>query len=808
MSGTSSPHSGLTRRSFLKATGAAAGALGLAGAANMIATDTWLAPTQAHAEAGERVAYTYHQSHCGGQCSFKCTVRDERLCLIEPNDGWSDKRYATCCLKGLSEIQHVYSTERIQTPLKRVGERGEGEFVAITWDEAYGIFKESCEEVWNKYGAGSIFYSAASDAEMPLLASVLRLGTTPQYGVDMGTSNGLDPAFSTKAGLVDRAWFGAAWSEWRDWVNARYILNAGCNYLESSLVQSQCFFEAKEAGAKIVTVDPHFSTMAQKSDEWVPIEPGTDPALFLGMTAHILENDLYDEKFVREHTTFPFLISDDDQSLLTRGESITDDKKRELKGYLVWDSVTDGAKRYDEEGVIPVLEGFFEVDGVPCRTVFTKLKENAQKYSVAWAAKVSDIDEDKIREIATDYATSGASMLGLGYGGSDKYSNADITGHAAAVLVALTGSIGRPGASVGSWATGGGGYSAEFGAWNKLASDMKPIPMSIPKFDLPRKESNIHGAIFVGDGIQQGFADMNKTVDWVKSLDFVCYIDMYNMTTGLYADLILPACTKLEGDEEVGGVEVKGNHVALRQKVLDPLFESKPDFTIQREIAELFGYGDNMPKTAEEYVRALLENSADPKIEGITVESLKEHHGLQPMKGIEKPFVGLASGEFPTATKLVEIYYDSLIDYDQQLPTWDDNLEVVKDSPLRETYPLQFCQIRTKYTIHEQFFDASWIQQMRDVCVEMNPVDMEQRGLSTGDKVRLFNDRGSLTCAVQGNESVRPGVARMNEGAWTKYVDDGNYQELTNAALIERGRALPLGPVVPYNDVLVEVEKA
>ena len=112
MSGTSSPNSGLTRRSFLKATGAAAGALGLAGAANMIATDTWLAPAQAHAEAGERVGYTFHYRHCQCNCHLKCTVRDGRLVLIEPND-WPDKRNETICLKGISEIQHTYSEERL-----------------------------------------------------------------------------------------------------------------------------------------------------------------------------------------------------------------------------------------------------------------------------------------------------------------------------------------------------------------------------------------------------------------------------------------------------------------------------------------------------------------------------------------------------------------------------------------------------------------------------------------------------------------------------------------------------------------------
>ena len=85
MSGTRSPQSGLTRRGFLKATGAAAGALGLAGAAGMTTADSWLAPTQAHAEPEERVGYTFHYRHCQCNCHLKCTVRDGRKVLVEPN---------------------------------------------------------------------------------------------------------------------------------------------------------------------------------------------------------------------------------------------------------------------------------------------------------------------------------------------------------------------------------------------------------------------------------------------------------------------------------------------------------------------------------------------------------------------------------------------------------------------------------------------------------------------------------------------------------------------------------------------------
>ena len=145
MSGTSSPRSGLTRRSFLKATGAAAGALGLAGAAGMTTADSWLAPAQAHAEPEERVGYTFHYRHCQCNCHLKCTVRDGRMVLVEPNE-WPDKRNETICLKGISEIQHTYSKERLQVPLKRVGERGSGEFVEITWDEALDTIAEKVKE--------------------------------------------------------------------------------------------------------------------------------------------------------------------------------------------------------------------------------------------------------------------------------------------------------------------------------------------------------------------------------------------------------------------------------------------------------------------------------------------------------------------------------------------------------------------------------------------------------------------------------------------------------------------------------------
>ena len=120
MSGATSPHAGMTRRNFLKNAGVAAGALGLAGAASMTTTSNWLAPAEAHADGEERVAHLCHQFHCLTGCNLKCTIRDERVSIIEPSD-LAEESHQTICLRGIGEVDHIYAADRIQTPLKRVG---------------------------------------------------------------------------------------------------------------------------------------------------------------------------------------------------------------------------------------------------------------------------------------------------------------------------------------------------------------------------------------------------------------------------------------------------------------------------------------------------------------------------------------------------------------------------------------------------------------------------------------------------------------------------------------------------------------
>ena len=817
MSGTESSQGAVTRRAFLKGAGAAAGALGLAGAAGMTSASGWLAPACADAQPEEHTAFTYHQYHCGGSCAFKCTVRDGRLCLIEPNPAREDKRYRVCCLKGLSEVQHVYSDQRIQTPLKRVGERGSGEFQAISWDEALDIFVTNIKQVWDKAGKDAVYVHLSSEANQttPFLASVLGAQTGGFAGIDQGIGNGLDPALGSSEGTSDTPGVTGAGGGYadmsndpRDWVNSNYILVVGSNPLETNLMQAARFFDAKEAGAYFTTVDPHYSTTAQKSDKWVPIEPGTDAALFLGMASHILEQKLYNEAFVLERTGMPFLVSVDDGKQLRIGEQWAVDEKGEKVDpgdFVVWDAQSGKAVRHDE-AVQPALEGTFEIDGKFFTTVFASLVERQKAYPVSWASQVTGIAENDIREMAERYASSNAAGIVTGWGGVDKMSNSDIAGHAIAVLVALTGQIGRPGAFVGCPAEASGTYSATFASW-KYPSGLKPAKAEGPVYGLYEGKTKICAYVASGDTMLQKLPDMSRTLEWVKSLDFVCVMDIYHTTSCNYADLVLPVSTKFEAEEDIARLKQYNGHVMLGRKVLDPLFESRSDFRIQKDIAEALGLGDELPESNEAWVRYMLDKADDDSIKGITVDTLLEHGCVQEFNCQKTPKINYQQ-RFGTPSKKMQVYYDEMTSFDQQLPQWEQNQEVFANNPLKQTYPLQYVQVRTKYRLHNQFFDSSWINEFGGFQAELNPVDMKYRGLESGDKAIVFNDRGSMTCVVSPNEAVRPGVVRVVEGVWDKFVDDGGYQYLTNGTLPARSEALSLGSSIPFNDTLCEVKKA
>lgn len=789
----------LSRRGFLQA----AGALGAAGFAG--ASLTALAASQdaqADPAANETHGFTYHNEHCLCNCMLDCTVRDGRLAMVQPRDN-EDKRFQNVCLKGISEVQNIYGESRIQRPMRRVGERGSGEFEAISWDEAFRTIADEFKKCQDAYGKDALWIQFSTEASQrfpPLLASVLGAQAGGMNGYDMGQGNGQIMAFAPWIGMF------AQNTMW-EWPEAKVVILANTNLVETSLVWSRGMLNAQEAGTKFICLDPRFSPTAGKADQWVNLRAGTDPAFFLGMTNYVLENDLFDREHVLAHTALPFLIEADTGRSLADVAEATDPETGEpveVKTFYVWDGAANKAVPADTEGVEPILEGTFTIDGKHYTTQFTRLREEMAPYTLEWTADTCDIPADTVAQVATEYA-AGPSIIDNGVGGIDKFGNNDVAGHCYALIASLTGNYGKRGTGCGIYGYHVTPYEAALGGW-PLPEGMAPAPSPQGFYDVV-KTDKVHAAMFFGDIPTQKAANWNKTLEWIDSLDFVCLADIYHSSVTDFVDMVLPVCSKFECADEVGGVKCANAHILANLKVLDPLFESKSDFYIEKGIAEAMGYGDLFPADGVEYAKALLTTD-DPQVAGFTLETLKANNGAQRLIGSEDliaPEVGFVYG---TASGRQEPYYEALLDFGQAFPAWEQPNEAYPENPLREKYPLQFNQARSRFRVHSAYSGARWIQEVAEPHIELNPVDAAARGLEDGDKVEVFNDRGSFRTTLRLNEAVRPESAFMAESTFRQYLDGTIMQSVSNDNLNERGYALPFGPMIPYNDTLIEIKKA
>lgn len=441
----------LSRRGFVAGSALGAAALGLAGASGMTSTTGWLAPALANEETKERTATIFHMNHCEGKCTLKCTVRDGRLCMIEPQE-WPNRMERTICVKALADIERIYGEGRVQVPMRRIGQRGDGAYVAISWDEALAEIQEKLGAVIKTYGPESVLLCGGSEQlTTNSLAVAMGFQGITAYAIDGNYPNGVGPA--TGQGFIE--------GDGRDLVNTRTLLNLGNNAYETALISAHVLNDARDAGCYFITVDPFLSTTAGKSDQWVPINPGCDHAFLLALIHVVVENDWTDKTFMKEHTAFPYLIESETKRIMRAEVTQADidaaaeaaaevaavdefDPASVLGKPLVWDNSLQAAVSYSE-AADPALEGRFEVNGAICEPVYTHLLRQIEDYTPEWAADVTGISADTIKEIADRFANKGPSFIQCSYGGADKYSTGDIAGHAAVVLAGVTGNFGKPG---------------------------------------------------------------------------------------------------------------------------------------------------------------------------------------------------------------------------------------------------------------------------------------------------------------------------------------------------------------------------
>mgnify|MGYP003571933366 FL=1 len=452
----------LSRRTFLKTTGAGAAGLSLLKANTLLSKQ----PDELLNVDKEEISYTIC-NFCSSLCNVKVMSRisngTKRIVKLDGNPHSTLNR-GKICARGQAGLRQTYDKDRFKTPLIRVdgSKRGEWKFREASWEEAWAYIDKKNKDAkiqpweWTLIGGWTscIFYMywsvpfAVCNGIPNVVASPMQhCVTTGHLGTDSVTGN-----FNVHDEILP------------DYDNAKYIIYVGNN--ASIAAVSTCravrFAQGKKNGAKVVVLDPRLSETASKADEWVAIRPGTDLNFCLAMLREMLDKKLYDSEFIRTHTNLPFLTYKDDdgqwhlaknkegQFLVVRDgtsevhilPAYTNSNRKDIDGKAVYPTL------HAPEGII--IPAGFEGEGKTAVTVLQGQLEEINHCTPEWAETTTGIAADKIRRITHEFANTRPSLIDPGWHGA-RFGNVMMVRRVQAMIQALNGGLDKEG----GWIMGG-----------------------------------------------------------------------------------------------------------------------------------------------------------------------------------------------------------------------------------------------------------------------------------------------------------------------------------------------------------------
>ena len=679
----------------------------------------------------EREIITSCPHDCGGRCVLRVHVKEGIITRIETDNG--EEPQLRACVRGRAYRQRIYAPDRLKFPLKRIGERGKGAFARITWDEALDTVAGELTRVKHTYGNEAIFYVPYSGNTGTFLHSQLAVyrlltmfgGFTPVWGSASFWGNlfASNITYGTLTTGHTR----------NDLLNARLIIMWGWNPAESIQITNTSLYlaRAKEAGIKIVSIDPRFTDSAAAfADEWIPIRPGTDTAMLIAMAYVIIAHNLQDQKFLDTYTT----------------------------GFEQFKQYVTG-----------------EEDGMPKTPL--------------WAEKITGVPAATIEALAHDYATGKpAALLTLGAPGRTAFG--EQFHRAASTLAAITGNIGihggdpagfglqpvglQPLASAGLLRGAAPGNLPE-GTTAKKGVHITKVWDAILKGKAGGYPSDIKFVYTTNGNPVNQFPNTNKAVEALKKVEFVVVHEQFMTATARCADILLPVNTHLERNDMVRPWH-SGPYYLYLPKIINSLHESKSDLEICSELATRLDISGYCEKTEDEYLREfwdaaknfthtapLLDYDA-LKSKGVHKIALKEP-AIAFKEQIEDP----TGHPFPTPSGKIEIYSRRLAEMNNPklppIPRYIEPWEGPHD-PLTAKYPLQFITTHFKRRIHSNLETIPWLRECEPQMLWINSLDARRRNIGHGDMVRIFNERGDVIIPAKVTERIMPGVVSLDEGAW------------------------------------------
>ena len=810
------------RRSFLKTVGAGAAVVSTSGLVELGAGGQEAKAFAYEPHLGDDQLTTVVTScdhNCGSRHMLVAHKKGDVIVRLSTDDGRYQEGGAVgfeseevpqlrACLRGRSYRSRLYSPERLLYPMLRVGERGEGRFKRVSWDEALDFVARKMVAIKEKYGPTALLdqsYAGTSygvlhksDQIEGLLGRFLGIfgcrtsswsvpsyqGTTFSSRMTFGTitDGNEDDAFAHAKLIIMWGW------------NPAYTFHGGNTFYYMRL--------AKQRGCKFVVVDPQYTDSAASYDAWwIPIKPNTDAAMLAGMAHYIFANALQDQKFIDR-----FCLGMD-------GGTLPKDHK-------------------DKENFKDYILGKY--DGVP------KTPE--------WAEKICGVAAADIKKLADLYARTRPAALKASWA-PGRASYGEQYNRMAAALQAMTGNIGV----LGGCAEGvGKGWHPEAVAypydeyanvwWSSIKSDRwAHCVLNYPNVRReevglwPRNDNydgvipNIKGIFWQGSDWFNQLTNINKEIQAVKKLELVVCMDSTITPSGLWADVLLPIATHFER-QDVALPWYKGHYYIHRPKVIEPLGEAKTDFQVFTELAFRLGFGEkynprakrdyfqNPDATDEEYLRQWWVDKVQ-KHQGVAMpwETFKKH-GVYKFQ-FDKPHVAFADQiekgvPFETPSGKIEIFSTVLAgvtDWTRTqwgysipyIPKWIEPFESLNHDKAKK-FPFHMVTPHPRWRTHSIFHNIPWLRETYQQELTMSTRDAARLGLKTGDIVEVWNDRGKVVVPLYVTERCMPQVVVLFEGAWMDLAADGTDRS-GNPDFLTLDEPSPAGAFA-YNTILVDVK--
>jgi len=630
-----------------------------------------------------------------------------------------------CPIAG-SAKQIIYSEKRIRQPLKRTGPKGTFEFEPITWDEAYDIIVENLNNLKQKYGPETIgFYAGTGSyersfkdmfqlkgSEIYLASSILfPFGSPNTFGVGA-------PCYTSLGVLAPKLTMGCLHTDmFSDVDNSDLILVWGTD--PASATPPEMFgrlVTAAHEGARIIVIDPRRTKAAQLPEsEWLPIRPGSDGALALGLSHILIRDNWVDETFAYDWT-------------------------------LGYDEFKEYVKAFTPEYVAQVTG--IETDRIEQLAEEIADSEGAS-YIMYTGLEYTQSGVQNIRAVMVLWALAGQLDV---EGGRCFVRHENMIPLAKSHQIETPGydkSIGKGHFSVYSYFCGG-----------------EPHANRLPKSILESDPYKIRSLIILGASIITAWPDPQVWQNAFEELDFMVSIDLQLTQDAAWADIVLPATTAFEQESYC----YYGNALRLRKKMIAPVGESRPSYAILAELAHRLGYGHLYPQDSETLIDQVLKGA------GYTVADLERapKHTVRskpkPMvyrkweKGLlrkdRKPGFETPSGKFEiTSTILEKFGYDGL-------PCYEESLETPLSKPqMLNRYPLILGTGPFKPDMKSCLRAIpDFIKKYPYPMVQMNPKDSAIRNIKTDDPVVIKTERGSVSMRAYVTEDIMEGFVYAQVG--------------------------------------------